>query len=186
MRSRKRLDSLIYGEIDRRRASGERGEDILSLLLDAADEEGETLSDAHIRDEVMTLLFAGHDTTTSTVAFMFYELALNPEIADDPTIDVEMIIDETLRKYPPAYIGPRRVGGGVRVRRRNRARRRTRPLLLLGQPPPPGRLRRAGGVPARTASPRRTAPSFRAAPTCRSAVARGPASGCVSGRPSWA
>ncbi len=107
-RSRKRLDSLIYGEIDRRRASGERGEDILSLLLDAADEEGQTLSRRHIRDEVMTLLFAGHDTTTSTVAFMFYELGLNPEIADDPTIDVGMIIDETLRKYPPAYIGPRR------------------------------------------------------------------------------
>jgi cytochrome P450 len=108
LRSRKRLDSLIYGEIDRRRASGERGEDILSLLLDAADEEGETLSRRHIRDEVMTLLFAGHDTTTSTVAFMFYELGRNPEIAEDPSIDVEMIIDETLRKYPPAYIGPRR------------------------------------------------------------------------------
>ncbi len=108
LRSRKRLDSLIYGEIDRRRASGERGDDILSLLLDAADEEGETLSRRHIRDEVMTLLFAGHDTTTSTVAFMFYELARNPAIADDPTINVEMIIDETLRKYPPAYTGPRR------------------------------------------------------------------------------
>ena len=56
----------------------------------------------------MTLLFAGHDTTTSTVAFMFYELARNPELLDDPGINVEMILDETLRKYPPAYIGPRR------------------------------------------------------------------------------
>jgi cytochrome P450 len=106
--SRRRLDGLIYGEIERRRATGERGEDILSLLLDASDEDGASLDDRQVRDEVMTLLFAGHDTTTSTVAFMFYELARNPELLDDPEIDIEMIVDETLRKYPPAYIGPRR------------------------------------------------------------------------------
>lgn len=108
MQSRKRLDALMYTEIDRRRATGERGSDILSMLLDAADERGEGLSRQHIRDEVMTLLFAGHDTTTSTVAFMFYELARNPEIVEDSAISIEMIVDETLRKYPPAYIGPRR------------------------------------------------------------------------------
>jgi cytochrome P450 len=108
LHSRRRLDGLIYAEIGRRRASGERGEDILSLLLDAEDEDGTSLGDRQIRDEVMTLLFAGHDTTTSTVAFMFYELARNPELLDDPRINVEMILDETLRKYPPAYIGPRR------------------------------------------------------------------------------
>jgi cytochrome P450 len=108
MRSRKRLDALVYGEIDRRRATGERGPDVLSLLLDARDEDGAGLERRHIRDEVMTLLFAGHDTTTSTVAFMFFELARNPELVDDGGITVEMILDETLRKYPPAYIGPRR------------------------------------------------------------------------------
>ena len=108
MRSRRRLDALVYGEIDRRRATGERGMDVLSLLLDASDEEGNSLDRRHVRDEVMTLLFAGHDTTTSTVSFMFYELARNPEVVDDPGVTVEMILDETLRKYPPAYIGPRR------------------------------------------------------------------------------
>jgi cytochrome P450 len=108
LRSRERLDDLIYREIARRRASGERGEDVLSLLLDAQDEDGVSLDDQHVRDEVMTLLFAGHDTTTSTVAFMFYELARNPEVLGDPGITIEMILDETLRKYPPAYIGPRR------------------------------------------------------------------------------
>jgi cytochrome P450 len=108
LRSRRRLDTLLYAETDRRRATGERGEDILSLLLDAADEEGETLSRRHIRDEVMTLLFAGHDTTTSTVSFLFHELGRNPELVDDSATSVEMLIDETLRKYPPAYIGPRR------------------------------------------------------------------------------
>ena len=124
------LDQLIYSEISSRRASGERGEDILSLLLDAADEDGATLSDLQIRDEVMTLMFAGHDTTTSTVAFMFYELAHHPEIVarllaeQDAQLaggfpnpsqlmsgelsELEMVFDETLRMYPPAWVGPRR------------------------------------------------------------------------------
>jgi cytochrome P450 len=124
------LNRLIYREIARRRASGERGEDVLSLLVDARDEEGSALSDRQVRDEVMTLMFAGHDTTTSTVAFMFYELARHPEVAarliaeqhdqlrgappgpaqlmGDGLPYLEMVLDETLRLYPPAWIGPRR------------------------------------------------------------------------------
>ena len=126
----RKLDTLIYSEISSRRATGKRGHDILSLLLDAHDEEGNTLSDLKIRDEVMTLMFAGHDTTTSTVSFMFYELARQPRIIErlvaeqdallengQPTAaqlmsgeltELEMVLDETLRKYPPAWIGPRR------------------------------------------------------------------------------
>jgi len=79
-RAARALDTLIYSEISRRRATGERGQDILSLLLDAEDEDGNTLTDLQVRDEVMTLLFAGHDTTTSTVSFMFYELARQPQL----------------------------------------------------------------------------------------------------------
>jgi cytochrome P450 len=126
----RKLDTLIYAEIGHRRATGERGHDILSLLLDAQDEDGNTLSDQQIRDEVMTLLFAGHDTTTSTVSFMFYELSRHPEIQSrllaeqdamlvdgKPTVSqlmsgelsqLEMVLDETLRMYPPAWVGPRR------------------------------------------------------------------------------
>jgi cytochrome P450 len=126
----RKLDRLIYAEISRRRRTGERGEDILSLLLDADDEDGIALSDVQVRDEVMTLLFAGHDTTTSTIAFMFYELARHPEalarlVAEqDATLagaqpsaaqlmsgelaELEMVLEETLRMYPPAWIGPRR------------------------------------------------------------------------------
>ena len=129
-RAARKLDALIYEEIAERRASGRRGSDILSLLLDASDEDGNRLNETQIRDEVMTLLFAGHDTTTSTISFMFYELARQPEIASRlraeqaallsdgrPSAsqllggelpELEMVIDETLRKYPPAWVGPRR------------------------------------------------------------------------------
>ena len=120
-RSRAALDRVIFDEIGRRRASGERGVDILSLLLDAEDEDGSGLSDQELRDQVMTLLFAGHDTATSTVTFLFYELARSPhEIAPlveeaNATEDLiggmprlDMALDETLRMYPPAWIGPRR------------------------------------------------------------------------------
>ncbi len=126
----RKLNRLLYGEIVQRRATGRRGEDVLSLLLDAQDEHGDTLTNRQIRDEMMTLLFAGHDTTTLTVAFMFYELARHPWIAEDiraeqravlpdgaldgarmmsgELIQLEMTLEETLRKYPPAWIGPRK------------------------------------------------------------------------------
>jgi cytochrome P450 len=128
--ARRALDGVIFGEIVRRRRTGERGQDVLSLLLDAADEDGEQLNDQQIRDQVMTLLFAGHDTTTSTIAFMFYELARQPQIVaglreeQDRVLGgerpqgsilmsgrltlLEMVQDETLRMYPPAWIGARK------------------------------------------------------------------------------
>ncbi len=126
----RKLDTLLYAEITSRRATGERGLDILSLLLDAEDEDGHRLSDAQVRDEVMTLLFAGHDTTTSTISFMFYELARNPQVLarlraeledsypdgrpsasqllSGELTELEMVLEETLRMYPPAWVGPRR------------------------------------------------------------------------------
>lgn len=129
-RSRALLDRVIYAEIARRRGAGDRGEDILSLLMEAVDEEGSGFSDRELRDQVMTLLFAGHDTTTSTVTFLFYELARHPGalarlLAEQDRVlgglpptdeqlmgglpELEMALDETLRLYPPAWVGPRRV-----------------------------------------------------------------------------
>ena len=112
-RARAQLDAVISPRSPRRRSSASEG-DILSLLLDAVDEDGSGLSDQELRDQVMTLLFAGHDTTTSTVTFLFYELARNPHeleplvTAGEEPAPLDMAVDETLRMYPPAWIGPRR------------------------------------------------------------------------------
>jgi cytochrome P450 len=125
--ARRILDRLLGEEIARRR-DGEAGDDVLTMLLHAAGEDGSRLSDEQVRDQALTLLFAGHDTTTSTVAFLFYELARNPEwrerleaeqaglggeaptgqelFAELPLLD--QVVDETLRLYPPAWVGPRR------------------------------------------------------------------------------
>jgi cytochrome P450 len=130
MRSRAVLDEIVYGEISRRRAHPDpERRDILSLLLEALDEDGSRLTDREVRDQVMTLMFAGHDTSTSTVTFLLYELARNPEARDRLASELDsklggeapdgerlhrdlpyldMVTDETLRLYPPAWIGPRR------------------------------------------------------------------------------
>jgi cytochrome P450 len=128
--ARKALDEILYGEIRRRRAADDLGSgDLLGMLIAATDEDGSALSDREVRDQAMTLLFAGHDTTTSTISFLLYELARNPReleallreqddvLAGRPPglaeltgglPRLEMALDETLRLYPPAWIGPRR------------------------------------------------------------------------------
>jgi cytochrome P450 len=128
--SRAVLDELIYGEIARRRRIGDpEPRDILGMLLAARDEDGSALSDAEVRHQVITLMFAGHDTSTSTISFMLYELARHPHVlarlyaeldavlgGAPPTAaqlarelpELDMALDETLRLYPPAWVGPRR------------------------------------------------------------------------------
>jgi len=128
--SRRVLDEIVYDEIARRRADPDPGrQDILSLLVGARGEGGEAFSDREIRDQVMTLMFAGHDTSTSTLTFMLRELSRHPQAlarlheeqdrvlgGTTPSVDqlerempyLEMVLDEVLRLYPPAWIGPRR------------------------------------------------------------------------------
>ena len=133
MRGRARLTALVDQELAARRRgerAAEERDGIVSMLMDARDEDGRPLSDAAIRDHVLTLLFAGHDTTTATITFMLYELARHPrELAllraeidaalpdgRPPAAEhlagglprLDMAVDETLRMYPPAWIGPRR------------------------------------------------------------------------------
>ena len=129
-RSRRILDEILFEEIRRRRTTRrDNSFDILGLLLEATDEDGSKLSDQEVRDQAITLMFAGHDTTTSTVSFLLFELARHPAelatlvaeqddvlgqaVPDAVTLErglprLEMVMDETLRLYPPAWIGPRR------------------------------------------------------------------------------
>lgn len=117
------LDQVVYGIIRDRRASGARPGDLLDMLLDARDENGAGMSDLHLRDEVMTLLLAGHETTANTLAWTLYLLAQNPERQSRLEAEVRTVLDgrmaeaaslyrlpytqmalmEAQRLYPPAW-----------------------------------------------------------------------------------
>jgi cytochrome P450 len=117
------IDAIVYRIIDDRRNSGHDEGDLLSMLLQATDEDGSGLSDQQLRDEVMTIFLAGHETTALTLSWAWYLLALNPEsekkfhaeldevlggrlptMADMSRLKfTEMIAKESMRLYPPAY-----------------------------------------------------------------------------------
>jgi cytochrome P450 len=79
----KRTDELMYALIDERRAAGDTGrEDILATLLTARHEDGSEMTPQELRDELMTALVAGHETTASELAWAFERLAREPRIAE--------------------------------------------------------------------------------------------------------
>jgi cytochrome P450 len=120
-----RLDETVRRFIRERRDSGTDKGDLLSMLLLAVDEEGDggRLTDEQARDQSMTLLIAGHDTTAAGLIWLFYCLARQPQIAArvhqeldavlggrEPTANdlprlsyTERVVKETLRLYPPAF-----------------------------------------------------------------------------------
>jgi cytochrome P450 len=117
------IDAIVYRIIDERRRSGQDEGDLLSMLLQAQDEDGSEMSDQQLRDEVMTIFLAGHETTALTLCWTWYLLAQNPEtekkfhaelveVLDGrlPTMEdlarlkyTENIVKECMRLYPPAY-----------------------------------------------------------------------------------
>ncbi len=72
------VDALIYEQIEQRRREGSDGDDVLALLLAATHEDGSPMSDQELRDELMTALVAGHETTASQLAWAFERLAREP------------------------------------------------------------------------------------------------------------
>jgi cytochrome P450 len=82
LRSRQALDAFIYEEIALRRAEAghEERDDVLSLLLGARDDEGEAMSDRELRDEMVTVLGAGHETTATGLAWAVERLVRNPRV----------------------------------------------------------------------------------------------------------
>ena len=123
-RATRSLDAIVAGIIaDHRRSGRDRG-DLLSLLLAARDQDtGEAMSDQQVRDEALTLILAGHETTANALAWTWYLLSQNPDVernlhaelaevlggrapavADLPNLRyTSMVIDESMRLYPPAW-----------------------------------------------------------------------------------
>jgi cytochrome P450 len=135
-RNIERIDQLIYEEIAARRDSGDLAEreDILSLLLQVRHEDGRPMSDRELRDELMTLLVAGHETTATGLSWAIELLARHPaelerletEIASDGDEYLDAVIKETLRLRPvialvlrklvkPMEIGGQLLPAGVSV-----------------------------------------------------------------------
>jgi len=123
-RARKRLDETIYRLIAERRADGRDKGDLLSMLLLARDEDGESgMTDEQVRDEALTLFLAGHETTADALTWTWYLLSQNPQAEAAfhaeldrvlngrlPSFDdlpqlryTESVVAETLRLYPPAW-----------------------------------------------------------------------------------
>jgi cytochrome P450 len=105
------LDTFVADLIQRRRRQ-ERGDDFLSLLLSARGEGNEALDDRQIRDEIVTMFLAGHETAASSLTWTLHLLARHPGVAQtlsgqleegDAAELLEQIIREGLRLYPPAY-----------------------------------------------------------------------------------
>jgi len=110
-----RLDAMILSEIAQRRALAEPREDVLSLLLSARDETGEGLTDSELRDQLVTLLAAGHETTAVTLTWALYELSRHDELRDRVVAELgteqqsetiarmpllDAVCQETLRMHP--------------------------------------------------------------------------------------
>ena len=117
------INKLLQGEIEERRNNQQTtGNDILSLLMSAEDEDGNPMSDTELRDQLITLLFAGHETTATALAWAFYWIHKFPEVREKLLAELETISDssdikalnqlpyldavckETLRIYPVAII----------------------------------------------------------------------------------
>lgn len=123
-----RLDGVIYREIGARRAQSDLEErtDILSLLMQARDEDGEAMTDAELRDELVSLLLAGHETTATAVAWAVERLVRHPaklgrlmgELdAGGGEEYLSAVVNETLRVRPVVPIVARMLTGELRVGR---------------------------------------------------------------------
>ncbi|MBX3276111.1 MAG: cytochrome P450 [Sandaracinaceae bacterium] len=133
-RARAELDRIIYGLIDARRPR-EPHDDLLQRLVDAVDEDGSTLTREEVRDQLVTLFLAGHETTSNALTWTLHLLAEHPEeearlfaeldevlggrlptAADLPRlVYTDRVFTEAMRLYPPVYVVSRRAREDVQI-----------------------------------------------------------------------
>jgi cytochrome P450 len=133
----KRLDRIVYRIVDERRRAGDDRGDLLAMLLAVRDDDGSRMTDRQVRDEAMTIMLAGHETTAAALGWTFFLLAMHQDIQAQvfrqldevlhgrpPTLEdlpnlplVDQVVRESLRLYPPAIefgresIQPVEIGG---------------------------------------------------------------------------
>ncbi len=125
VRMQEEVDELVYALVDERRAGEEERDDVLAMLLEATHEDdGSPMSRDEIRDELMTLLIAGHETTASTLAWAFERLVREPRVLarlvaavdNDDDAYLTATIQETLRDRPVLpNVAPRFVAKEITV-----------------------------------------------------------------------
>lgn len=122
-RAARQLDAVVYGLMRQRRSNQHIGDDLLYALLHAQDESGRVMPDKQLRDEVMTLLLAGHETTAVSLSWTWYLLAQYPEVEEKLWSELREVLNgrgpeaqdlpkltytgrvvkEAMRLYPPAW-----------------------------------------------------------------------------------
>lgn len=134
--ARSHLDSIVYNLIQKRRSSGESRGDLLSALLQAHDEDdGTFMTDRQVRDEAMSILMAGHETTATALSWTWFLLAQHPEVyqrlrhevqgalrgrsptyADLPYLPYTLqVFKEAMRIYPPVWAISRQASRPVTI-----------------------------------------------------------------------
>src|SRR6202011_176886 len=139
-RAVRELDEIVNRIIRQRRASGQDTGDLLSMLMAARDEDGSGMTDRQLRDEVLTFLLAGHETTAVSLSWTWYLISQHPEVEkrlreelgqglggrmpqleDLPRLPyTDKVVKESMRLYPPAWSLARTVAqemdlGGYRL-----------------------------------------------------------------------
>ena len=122
-RAVRELDEIVNRIIRQRRASGQDFGDLLSMLMAARDEDGSGMTDRQLRDEILTFLLAGHETTAVSLSWTWYLLSEHPKVEQKlrkeltqvlggraPQLEdlsrlpyTEKVVKESMRLYPPAW-----------------------------------------------------------------------------------
>ena len=158
------VDAALRALIAERRARAGEGTDILSLLLATRDERDRPLDDEEVRDHLVTLIAAGHDTTAGAAAWAVERLARRPEwvarLRDGDGAQLDAVARETLRVRPVLTMTSRKLAAPLRVGDRVLPGGRARRSVHLPRASPPRRLPRPRGVAARALA-RRARPRAR-------------------------